>query len=201
MDEAALIEAARSGDVAAFNRLVLTYQGAAYHVALQIMKDEEAAADATQDAFLKAYKALDGLRGRSFKPWLIRIVKNTCYDQLRVNKRKPTTGLDDLVTDPEHAWRFVSRDERPEAYAEREELNRALQWAIAQLPVDQRVVVVLVDVEGFSYEEAAEALGVALGTVKSRLSRARVKLRDLLRQKQELLPARYRLKVEEVTRS
>jgi len=198
MDEALLIEAARSGDVAAFNQLVLAYQGMAYNMAFRMMGNSDAAADATQDAFLKAYKALDGFRGGSFKAWLRRIVINTCHDHLRAGKRKPTVSLDDVLADSEHSWRLASSaNERPEAYAEREELNRLLQWAISQLPTDQKAVVVLVDLEGLSYEEAAEALGVALGTVKSRLSRGRLKLRDILRQKQELLPGRYRLKIEE----
>jgi len=197
IDDTRLVTAARSGEVAAFNQLVLQYQGLAYNVAYRVLGDSDAAADATQDAFIKAYKALDGLRGESFKAWLLRIVTNTCYDQLRAAKRRPTYNLDDVLTEPEHTWRLVEPGERPEEAAERLELSRMLQWAINQLPEEQRLVVILSDVEGLSYEEIAESMGTSLGTVKSRLSRARAKLRDLLQQRQELLPRRYRLIGEE----
>ncbi|MCO6452737.1 MAG: sigma-70 family RNA polymerase sigma factor [Caldilineales bacterium] len=196
MDDSRLIEAARKGDLPAFNQLVLQYQSLAYNVAYRIVGDGEAASDVTQDSFIKAYKALDSFRGDSFRPWLLRIVTNTCYDYLRARKRKPTDNIDDVLVDPEHSWRLVESGERPDEAAERAELNKLLQWAIGQLPDDQRAVVVLTDVQGFSYEETAEAMGIALGTVKSRLSRARTRLRDLLQQHQELLPPTYRLKSE-----
>ena len=197
IDETRLVTAARNGEVAAFNQLVLQYQGLAYNVAYRVLGDSDAAADATQDAFIKAYKALDSMRGESFKAWLLRIVTNTCYDQLRAAQRRPTHNLDDVLTEPEHTWRLVHPGERPEEAAERLELSRMLQWAINQLPDEQRLVVILSDVEGLSYEEIAESMGTSLGTVKSRLSRARAKLRDLLQQRQELLPRRYRLIGEE----
>jgi RNA polymerase sigma-70 factor (ECF subfamily) len=196
MDEKHLVTAARRGELAAFNQLVLCYQSVAYNVAFRIMGDAEAAADATQDAFLKAYRALDSFRGESFKAWLLRIVTNTCYDQLRARQRRPSSGLEDLVEDVEHTWRLAETGESPDEYAERVELNRVLQWALTQLPPDQRTVVVLSDIEGLSYEEIATVMNIRLGTVKSRLSRARARLRDLLQQHQELLPARYRLSNE-----
>lgn len=193
MDELALVSAAKTGDLPAFNQLVLNYQSLAYNVAYRIVGEQDAAADATQDAFLKAYKALGSFRGKSFKPWLLRIVTNTCYDQLRAKKRKPTTNLDDALVNPEHSWRWLDPGERPEEYAERVELGRVLQQAIAQLPPEQRAVVVLSDIQGLTYDETAQATGVSLGTVKSRLSRARAKLRDYLQEQEELLPHRYRL--------
>lgn len=197
MDETRLVQAARAGELAAFNQLVLSYQGMAYNVAYRVMGDPDAAADAAQDAFIKAYKALDSLRGESFRAWLMRIVTNTCYDQLRAKQRRPATSLDDLLAETEdHSWRLAEPGEGPDEHAEREELSRLLQWAIQQLPDDQRAVVVLSDVEGLSYDEIALATGAQLGTVKSRLSRARAKLRDLLQQQQELLPHRYRLSTE-----
>ncbi len=198
MDDKHLVMAARRGELAAFNQLVLHYQSVAYNVAFRIMGDAEAAADATQDAFLKAYRALDGFRGESFKAWLLRIVTNTCYDHLRARQRRPSTGLEDMTEDVEHTWRLAEVGESPDEYAERVELNRVLQWALAQLPPEQRTVVVLSDIEGLSYEEIAVVMNVRLGTVKSRLSRARARLRDLLQQHQELLPARYRLSSESI---
>ncbi len=198
MDEIRLVQAARSGELAAFNQLVLSYQGLAYNVAYRVMGDPDAAADATQDAFIKAYKALDSFRGESFRAWLMRIVTNTCYDQLRAKQRRPASSLDDMLAESDHTWRLAEPGERPDERAEREELSRLLQWAIRQLPEDQRAVVVLSDIEGLSYDEIAVATGTQLGTVKSRLSRARAKLRDLLQQQQELLPQRYRLSSETI---
>ncbi len=198
MDEMRLVQAARAGELAAFNQLVLSYQGLAYNVAYRVMGDPDAAADATQDAFIKAYKALDSFRGESFRAWLMRIVTNTCYDQLRAKQRRPASSLDDMLAESDHTWRLAEPGERPDERAEREELSRLLQWAIRQLPEDQRAVVVLSDIEGLSYDEIAVATGTQLGTVKSRLSRARAKLRDLLQQQQELLPQRYRLSSETI---
>ncbi len=194
MDEIALVSAAKTGDLPAFNQLVLNYQSLAYNVAYRIVGDQDTASDATQDAFIKAYKALNGFRGQSFKPWLLRIVTNTCYDHLRAKKRKPTSNLDDALVNPEHTWRLLDPGESPQAHAERIELGRVLQKAIDQLPPDQRTVVILSDIQGLSYEEIAEATDASLGTVKSRLSRARAKLRDYLQQEEELLPPRYRLR-------
>lgn len=191
-----LVAAAQAGELAAFNQLVLSYQSLAYNVAYRVMGNPDGAADATQDAFVKAYKALGSFRGENFKAWLLRIVTNTCYDHLRAIKRKPTSNLDDALINPEHTWRMLDPGERPDEQAERGELGRFLQWSINQLPHDQRTVVVLSDVQGLSYDEIAEIMGTSLGTVKSRLSRARAKLRDLLQQNQELLPKRYRLTSE-----
>ncbi len=192
MDESQLIAAAQQGDLPAFNQLVLKYQNLAYNVAYRILGDADRAEDATQDAFIKAYKAMGGFRGSDFKPWMLRIVTNTCYDYLRAAKRKPTNSLDDELDKGEYNPRFRDPGEGPEKYVERQELSRAIQWGINQLNDHQRAVIVLIDIQGLSYEETAETLGVSLGTVKSRLSRARAKLRDILQAHQELLPEQYR---------
>ena len=192
MDEAKLIAAAQKGDLPAFNQLVLRYQTLAFNVAYRILGDPDQAADATQDAFIKAYKALDSFHGGAFKPWLLRIVTNTCYDYLRASKRKPTNSLDEELEGNAYNPRFQDKGESPGSYVERKELNQAIQWSINQLNEHQRAVVVLVDIQGLSYEEASEALGISLGTVKSRLSRARSRLRELLQEHQELLPQQYR---------
>ncbi|MGD8553633.1 MAG: sigma-70 family RNA polymerase sigma factor, partial [Anaerolineales bacterium] len=96
MDESELIQEAKRGDLDSFNRLVLAYEGITYGVAYRIMGDKESAEDATQDAFISAYKALKSFRGGSFRSWLLRIVTNACYDELRKRKRKPASSLDDL---------------------------------------------------------------------------------------------------------
>jgi RNA polymerase sigma-70 factor (ECF subfamily) len=194
MDETQLIIEAQNGSLAAFNQLVLTYQGMAYNVAYRVIGNPDAAADACQDAFLKAYRAIKQHKGGSFKSWLMRIVTNVCYDQMRYKSRRPATSLEDMVENAEeHNSKLISHTERPEEHALRGELNDLLQVGITLLPEDQRVVLVLSDVQGFSYQEIADSTGQPLGTVKSRLSRARRRLREYLVQ-QELLPRQYRLK-------
>jgi RNA polymerase sigma-70 factor (ECF subfamily) len=194
MDEAGLIRDAQRGDVNAYNTLVLHYQSQAYNVAYRIMGDLDAAADATQEAFISAYRAIHTFRGGSFKAWLLRIVTNACYDELRRIKRRPQSSLEALyVEDEAPDSMLASRSENPESYAQRMDLQAALTNCIQGLSEDQRTVAVLSDVEGFNYEEIASIAGVALGTVKSRLSRARASLRDCLQGYGELLPAPYRL--------
>ncbi len=194
MDEKTLVEEARKGDLDAFNELVIRYQKSAYNVAYRILGDAEAAADAVQDAFLKAFRGIRRFRGGSFKMWIFRIVTNTCYDALRARKRRPTSSLNGMEVELNHTHIGDSGAESPEDYAIRQELNHLIQEAINSLPPEQRAVVVLSDIEGFDYREISQALGIPLGTVKSRLSRARARVRDYLLARQELLPPEYRLK-------
>ncbi len=194
MDEASLITAAQQGRVDAFNELVRAYQHQVYNLAYRILGDPASAADATQEAFISAYQNIARFRGGSFKSYLMRIVSNACYDELRRRKRRPTTSFEDFgEVDEEANPALINGGEGPEEYAERQEMARVIQTGIETLPPDQRITLVLSDVQGLSYQEIAEATGVSLGTVKSRLARARGKLRDYLRTHGELLPARYRL--------
>lgn len=194
MDEAATIASAQKGDVRAFNSLVFEYQSIAYNIAYRILGDSDGAADACQDAFTSAWKNIRRLRGTSFKAWLLRIVTNACYDQLRRKKRRPTESLDDVLDDPDHNPAVTDPTPQPEQQAMRRELEDTIMAGIQSLPADQRITVVLTDVQGFSYQEVADLTGSSLGTVKSRLSRGRAKLRDYLVNTGELLPARYRPK-------
>lgn len=201
MDEAALIEQAKQGDLDSFNRLVLAYQTSVFNVAYRIMGDSDSAADAAQDAFISAYKKLQTYRGGSFKSWLFRIATNACYDELRRRKRRPAASLDALMVldtgpDAQGEAQLASDSETPEAFAERSELSAAIQNCLNALPDEQRMVVVLSDVQGMDYSEVAAAMQVALGTVKSRIARARAKLRDCLSRTRELLPASMRLNEE-----
>jgi RNA polymerase sigma-70 factor, ECF subfamily len=200
MDEQAFIRAAQKGDVAAFNQLVRGYQAQVYRTAYRVLGDAASAQDATQDAFISAYKHLRAFRGGSFKAWLLRIVTNACYDQLRVKQRRPAASLDAMLLDPDNPAPGLDRaaSESPQDFAERQELGATIQRGLATLPHDQRVTLVLVDIEGLSYEDAADTLATNVGTVKSRLSRARAALRDFLVQQPELLPSRYRLNSERV---
>lgn len=199
MDEAALIQASRDGDLDAFNRLVLAYQDMVYNQAYRMMGEADAAEDASQEAFIAAYRNLANYRGGSFKAWLLRIVTNACYDELRRRKRRPSTPLEPLDEDNEEVesphW-LADPSESPEEAAERAELGNALQRCLNDLPDEFRTVVVLVDVQGMDYREAAQVVGKPLGTVKSRLARARLRMRDCLQGFWELLPAAIRL-VEE----
>lgn len=195
MDEQRLIQAAQRGDLDAFNELVLRYQNQAYNLAYRIMGDGDSAADASQEAFISAYRAIGGYRGGSFRAWLMRIVTNACYDELRRRKRRPTSSLEALlVVDAAPGEVLVNGAEGPEAYAQRQDLNRALHAGLQTLPPEQRVAMVLRDVQGYDYQEIADITGVSLGTVKSRLSRARSKMREYLLAQGELLPSLYRLK-------
>ncbi len=201
MEEAELVTAAQSGDLNAFNQLVLTYQEVAFNVAYRILLDDASADDATQNAFLLAYTKLDSYRGGSFRAWLLRIVTNSCYDELRRRKRRPTTPLEPLDNSGEEeiespSW-MADDGPSPEDHAEQSELNQAVVRCLQDLPDDFRVVVVMVDVQGFDYQETSNAIGKPLGTVKSRLARARMKLRDCLQGVWELLPGEFRLGFEE----
>ena len=200
MDEQAFIHAAQKGDVAAFNQLVRGYQAQVYRTAYRVLGDAASAQDATQDAFISAYKHLRAFRGGSFKAWLLRIVTNACYDQLRVKQRRPAASLDAMLLDPDNPAPGLERaaSESPQDFAERQELGATIQRGLATLPHDQRMTLVLVDIEGLSYEDAADTLATNVGTVKSRLSRARAALRDFLVNQEELLPLRYRLNSEKV---
>jgi len=199
MDEAALILEAKRGDLTAFNRLVLAYQDMVYNQAYRMMGELDAAQDATQEAFISAYRSMHSFRGGSFKGWLLRIVTNACYDELRRRKRRPTTPLEPLDDDDEEIesphW-IADPGETPEESTERQELSQAIQNCLEQLPDEFKAVVVLVDLQGVDYTEAASIMQTPLGTIKSRLARARLRLRDCLQGFWELLPAAFRL-VEE----
>lgn len=193
MDEAKLIGQAQQGDLTAYNTLILHYQDIVYNVAYRIMRDPASAEDAAQDAFISAYKAINSYRGGSFKSWLLRIVTNTCYDELRRRKRRPQSSLEE-ITDENPSVSFMADDQPgPEQHRQQVELVDAVKRCMDELPDEQRVAAVLCDVEGRDYQEIAEIMSVSLGTVKSRISRARSKLRDCLQGFRELIPVEYRL--------
>ncbi len=193
-DEETLVRAAQRGDLNAFNELILHYQNQVYNLAYHIMRDPASADDATQEAFISAYRALDGFRGGSFRAWLLRIVTNACYDELRRLKRRPKVSWEDFGEMEEEANpHLVDEGARPEETVQQQELGALIDRCIAMLPDHHRTTLVLVDRMGLSYEEAARVMNVALGTVKSRLARARREMQELLQAQKELLPARYRL--------
>jgi len=192
MDEQELVSRSKSGDVEAFNLLIEQYQRLVYNLALRMLGNSEAAEDASQDTFLSAYKAIGKFRGGSFKSWVLRIAVNSCHDKLRVARRYRVVSLDTLLLEIGDLPQ-ADNTESPEDYALRRELGRFLNEGLAYLPEDQRLVVILSDVQGLSYEEVAQATDSSLGTVKSRLNRGRTRLRDFLLQREELLPSKFRL--------
>jgi len=196
MDESSLITSAQRGDLESFNTLVLHYQDIVFNTALRILGDDELAADASQEAFLSAFRSISTFRGGSFKAWLLRTVTNACYDELRRQKRRPTTALEPDTEDGEEMdsprW-LADPNMTPEQKAEADEVEHAIQHCLNALPVEFRTVVVMADIEGLDYTEVASAVRVPLGTIKSRLARARLRLRECLQGFGELLPAAFRL--------
>jgi len=196
MNEQALITDAQNGNLDAFNTLVLHYQDSVFNTALRILGDEDQAADASQEAFISAFKGIASFRGGSFKAWLMRTVTNACYDELRRKKRRPTTPLEPDTDDGDEMdsprW-LADPNMTPDQQAEADEVEHAIQHCLNNLPLEFKTVVVMADVQGMDYTEVASAIRVPLGTIKSRLARARLRLRECLQGFAELLPASYRL--------
>ncbi|MEN6523618.1 MAG: sigma-70 family RNA polymerase sigma factor [Anaerolineaceae bacterium] len=201
MSELDLIELARNGDLDAFNHLVLMYQDAAYNTAYRILFDSAAASDATQEAVISMYRKLNSYRGGSFKSWFLRIVTNACYDELRRSRRRPTVPLEpesndgELIESPR--WMEDSTPDPEENLAD-SEMEKAIQHCISGLEDKFRVVLVLVDISGEDYESVAVTIDRPIGTVKSRLARARQKVQECLQDYGELLPEKFRLNDKEL---
>ncbi|GBD10565.1 ECF RNA polymerase sigma factor SigE [bacterium HR23] len=191
VDEALLIARSQQGDTDAFNRLVAQYHRQVFNLAYRMLGDRAAAEDATQETFLSAFQKLGSFRAGNFRAWLLRIAVNACRDYLRSGHHRKTLSLEGLAEE-DPTTPFPSNDEAPEDYALRRELRDAIAQGLKTLPPDQRLAILLVDVQGLSYEEAAQVMGVPMGTVKSRLSRARLAMRSYLLAHKELLPASLR---------
>ena len=179
-DESAHIRRARDGDLDAFNRLVELHQRSVLNLCLRMVGTQAAAEDACQDAFISAYRNIGSFRGGSFRPWLMRIAANACTDELRRRARRPALSLDTPPPGSDEPIDVPDTAAGPETQALRAEQAVAVQAALLKLPHDQRLAVVMCDMQGYAYEEIAEATGVSLGTVKSRIARGREKLRGLL---------------------
>ncbi len=196
--ERTLIARSQRGDVPAFNTLVERYQALAFALALRMLGDPDTAADVTQDAFFSAFRAIDSFHGTSFRAWLLRIVSNGCFDVFRARARHPATSLDALLEgEPDGAQgdgamptampaALIDPSWDPERAALRAEQAQAIEAALLRLPADQRLAVILGDVHGLAYEEIARVMQTPLGTVKSRIARARAQLRALLAREGEL---------------
>ncbi len=200
-EEEELIARSQRGDVAAFNQLVLHYQQIVYGGVYRLVGDPDTAADVTQDAFLAAFRGIHSYRGgASFRAWLLRIGSNMACDHWRRVQRHPAESLEFLTEEDEahspevlNALASTGVEGNPEETLLTQELQIVIQQGLEKIPLDQRVAVVLCDVQGLSYEEVAEATQTTIGTVRSRISRGRARLRTYLYQHRELLPRNYRL--------
>jgi RNA polymerase sigma-70 factor, ECF subfamily len=197
-DEADLIARSKQGDVQAFNALVEVYQRPLYNLCRRMLNSQDAAEDATQEALIAAYRAVERFRGArggrsaGFRAWLFRIGVNACYDELRRRRSRPAASLDAPRGEGGTPLDVPNSGPTLEERAETSELGAAIEQALSGLPSDQRLAVVLCDVQGLDYAEIAEVMGVSLGTVKSRINRARSRLREALLVEGELLPSRFR---------
>jgi RNA polymerase sigma-70 factor (ECF subfamily) len=196
--ERALVEKSQRGDRAAFNRLVERHQSGAYALALRMVGDAEAAADITQDAFFAAYRALASFKGGSFRAWLYRIVSNGCFDHFRTQARRPVTSLEAALGDERDGESpgmgsgsrlpsaLIDASWDPEGIALRAEQIEQIEAALQRLAPEQRLALILSDIQGLPYEEIARVTNASLGTVKSRIARARGHMRGILARRGEL---------------
>ena len=190
LTDSELVSRSQRGDLGAFNIIVERYQTQVFNLVARMLGNRTWAEDVTQDAFISVYRAIGKFRGGVLRAWLLRIASNASRDMLRSHRRRREESLDQSLLDT--GFQVASSEESPEQQALRGELGAEIQRAILDLPEDQRAVLVLVDVQGLSYVEASEATGASLGTVKSRLNRARARVRDHLLTHGELLPDQFR---------
>lgn len=178
-----LILAAQTGDLSAFNEIVRRHERAVFGVCMRLLRDVANAEDATQDTFIRAWGAINNFRGDIVRPWLLRIATNRAYDLLRARARRPARSLDAEPFEIEPEWSsLASQGDSPESHASRSELSIVLERALDELPDNQRLAIILSDIQGYGYEEIAEITDVATGTVKSRISRGRSRLRGVLQE-------------------
>lgn len=194
MNPTKTIQSAQSGNLNSFNEIVLKYQNRLFNIALRMLGSEACAEDAVQSAFILAFRGLARYKGGSFDFWLLRILKNVCYDELRRKKRQPVCALEPWLRDDAEietpAW-LTDPAQNPTGQVEMAELDRSIQNALRSLPLEYRMVIALVDIDELDYAKAAQVLGIPIGTVKSRLARARLKLRARLLGQPGLLPENY----------
>ncbi len=191
LDEPTLICSAQRGDLDAFNLLVDRYQGQLFRVAYRMLGDMDSAADATQTAWLAVFHKFDQYRGGRLSSWLMHILVNACYDELRLRHRRSEVGLYPGNSDGEeleNPYWLLDRSPSVEESVDARQFDRAVQRALQAIPEVYRSMIVLVDVEGYGYEEAAAALHVPLGTVRSRVARGRLALRRELEKSGDMPP-------------
>lgn len=184
MNEEKLISRAAKGDASAFNELLGAQENRMYAVCLRMCGNHEDAQDCLQEAMLRVYRAISSFKGQSsFSTWVYRVTMNTCLDELRRKKNKQTASLDSLM---DAGWSPTDEFDTPERHTLASERQREIRQVIGELPEDMRAAIVLRDIQGFSYEEISQMLDINVGTIKSRISRGREKLREKFQAKAEL---------------
>lgn len=180
--EQELVSAAKAGDQQAFEQLVLDNQNRIYSLAVRLVEDREEAFDLAQEAFVKAWQGLPSFQGESsFATWIYRLATNVCIDYLRKQKRRRQVESEVSLDDEELSWTEPADwSQDPHRQLERSEQGRALARGLEALPEQQRQILVLRELSGLSYQEIAGKLDLDLGTVKSRIARARMALRKIL---------------------
>lgn len=179
-----LLKRAQKGDAAAFEELMSSQEGRMYAIALRMMGNREDAQDCAQEAMVRIYRAMGSFKGQStLATWIYRITMNTCLDELRRRKVRKVTSLDSLV---DTGWAPTDPNDTPEEHGLRSEKRNVLNSAIQTLPEDMRAAIILRDIKGYSYDEIAGVLDANVGTIKSRISRGREKLREILSKEAEL---------------
>lgn len=185
--ELELVVQSKGGDLEAFEQLVMMYQKQIYNLGYRMMGNEEDASDMTQEAFLKAFKSIKKFNQKSsFGTWLYRIAVNLCIDELRKRKKVRLYPIAHNDTAEERGQQVVADiGDLPDEAVEKGEIRRRVHGAINRLPEHHRTMIVLKDIQGRSYQEIADILGLNMGTVKSRISRARASLKEELEKREE----------------
>jgi RNA polymerase sigma-70 factor, ECF subfamily len=186
-DDRDLVGRARRGDREAFTQLIVQYQVPLYNMALRMVGRPDDAADIAQEAFLRAWEKIRTLREAPFKSWLFQIAANLCYDHFRRGKRYGVMPDEDQTG---HVVALGIATPDPQERAEANERTRLVRDSIAALEHDMRIAIILRDVNGMTYDEIASVLRVPLGTVKSRIARARAQVQDRLQQHPDFFPTR-----------
>lgn len=193
-NEKNLLERAKSGDIAAFEQLVDSYQKRIFNIALRMLGNYDDAGDLTQEVLIRIFKSIKSFKEQSsFSTWIYRITTNVCLDEIRKRKNRKVVSLDEEIKldDGEMKRQFESDEPTPEETAEAEDLKKIVNMAIEKLNEEHRVVIILRDIQGLSYEEISEVLKLPEGTVKSRINRARQALKNILSEKRELILEGY----------
>jgi len=175
--ELMLIESTQRGDLAAFNELIEAHQDVVYRQAFWILGDVQAAEDAAQEAFFRAYRSIHSYNGLSFRAWVLKIASNYCLDQIRKQKRHAVVSIEreDEAGEElgEYDTRLIDPSASPDQAVERAELGEVIQRCLMRLDPKYRVAITMIDLEEMNYQEAAHVLGMPIGSFKSRLFRAR----------------------------
>lgn len=195
--EKILIDKAKQGNITAFEKLIISHEKTVYNIAYRMFNNEEDAKDISQEVFIKFYKSLSKFDGTSkISTWIHRITVNTCIDELRKRKGKETSSIDDVINMDEGDLKkqYQNNSKTPEEKLISKEDTEALKEAINLLSENHKTLIILRDIQGLSYLEIADITGSSLGTIKSRLARARVQLKNIILNNKELSKAKSRLK-------